>query len=166
MKVVLDQSLIEKLDKIKALLSHKKPHMTDRELLEEMANLTLSRLDPAQKTFRRERTPKTINSERPKKIIKSESKTKSALPRPAPVAASRYISKRVKQLVWIRDGGKCTHPGCSATHFLEYDHIVPYSLGGKSNVENIRLLCRAHNQRAAIDHFGIQKMGPHFRILF
>jgi hypothetical protein len=33
--------------------------------------------------------------------------------------------------------------------FLEWDHIVPICRGGESTLENIRLLCRAHNQRAA-----------------
>jgi hypothetical protein len=36
-----------KLDIIKALLSHEKPHMTDRELLNEMADITIKELDPA-----------------------------------------------------------------------------------------------------------------------
>ena len=58
----------------------------------------------------------------------------------------------------MRDKGKCTHPGCDSTHFLEYDHIKPLTLGGKTTFENLRLLCRAHNQRAAIDKFGFHKM--------
>lgn len=29
---------------------------------------------------------------------------------------------------------------------LKYDHIRPIALGGQSNLENIRLVCRAHNQ--------------------
>jgi 5-methylcytosine-specific restriction endonuclease McrA len=34
---------------------------------------------------------------------------------------------------------------CDATAFIEFDHMVPHRLGGEGTVENIRLLCRAHN---------------------
>ena len=62
----------------------------------------------------------------------------------------RYIPAQIKREVWSRDQGRCTFPGCSSKHFLEYDHIQPVSLHGKSNLENLRLLCRAHNQLVAI----------------
>src|SRR5690606_39158203 len=41
LKVVLSKDLIEKLDKIKAILSHSNPNMTDQQLIEVMAKLTL-----------------------------------------------------------------------------------------------------------------------------
>jgi len=34
---------------------------------------------------------------------------------------------------------------CNATAFIEFDHVVPYGVGGEGTVQNIRLLCRAHN---------------------
>src|SRR5690606_19675657 len=46
LKIVLDKGLIERLDKIKNLLSHSNPNMTDRELIEVMAKLTLEKIDP------------------------------------------------------------------------------------------------------------------------
>ena len=36
----------KKLDKIKSLLSHKHPHLTDSELLNELADIALKKLDP------------------------------------------------------------------------------------------------------------------------
>ena len=39
-------------------------------------------------------------------------------------------------------------------HFLEFDHIEPVARGGASTVENVRLLCRAHNQHAAEQAYG------------
>ena len=37
---------------------------------------------------------------------------------------------------------------------LEFDHRVPVAQGGQGTVENVRLVCRAHNQYAAERAFG------------
>ena len=56
----------------------------------------------------------------------------------------RMIPSAVKVKVWKRDCGKCTT--CGATTGLHYDHILPYSKGGRSDTEkNIQLLCARHN---------------------
>jgi len=75
---------------------------------------------------------------------------------------SRYIPSALKMEVYMRDKGKCTYPNCNSQRFLEYDHINPIAMGGKTSLQNLRLLCRAHNQRAAINKFGLQKMQNHF----
>jgi hypothetical protein len=60
-------------------------------------------------------------------------------------ASSRHIPDSVKQAVFARDEGKCRHCGCSDK--IEYDHIIPVSRGGGSDVDNIQLLCRPCNRR-------------------
>lgn len=56
----------------------------------------------------------------------------------------RLIPTWVKVEVWRRDKGKCTT--CGATDGLHYDHILPYSKGGRSNdPRNIQILCARHN---------------------
>ncbi len=57
---------------------------------------------------------------------------------------SRYISETTKKIVYSRDGGKCKCCGSSSS--LEYDHIKPYSCGGKGDVSNIQLLCQKCNR--------------------
>jgi 5-methylcytosine-specific restriction endonuclease McrA len=74
-------------------------------------------------------------------------------------ATTRCISVRTRNAVHERDGGTCTAlmPNgwrCNSTRNLEYDHIVPVALGGKSTVDNLRLVCRPHNQAAAEQVFG------------
>ena len=54
------------------------------------------------------------------------------------------IPDDVKQFVWQRDGGKCVK--CGSTRFLEYDHDIPFSLGGSNTARNIRLLCETCNR--------------------
>jgi hypothetical protein len=56
----------------------------------------------------------------------------------------------VKRAVWARDGGCCAwrlEDGsvCGTRRRVQYDHVRPEAHGGKSTVENVRLLCQAHN---------------------
>ena len=56
----------------------------------------------------------------------------------------RMIPTSVKVEVWRRDHGKCRE--CGATTGLHYDHILPYSKGGRSDdSRNVQLLCARHN---------------------
>jgi hypothetical protein len=55
------------------------------------------------------------------------------------------IPDDVKQLVWLRDGGRCRH--CGAQTELQYDHIIPVAMGGSSNPENLQILCGPCNRR-------------------
>jgi HNH endonuclease len=63
----------------------------------------------------------------------------------APAARrSRSIPQDVKIAVAVRDEGLCQHCGTS-TGPMQYDHVIPYSMGGDNSVENIQLLCRRCN---------------------
>ena len=63
----------------------------------------------------------------------------------APAAKrSRSIPQDVKIAVAVRDEGLCQHCGTSAGP-MQYDHVIPYSMGGDNSVENIQLLCRRCN---------------------
>lgn len=56
----------------------------------------------------------------------------------------RLIPTAVKLAVWKRDRGQCVI--CGSRQNLHFDHIIPHSRGGSSStVENIQLLCAAHN---------------------
>jgi len=44
---------------------------------------------------------------------------------------------------------------CPAKGSLEYDHVKPVAKGGETTVDNLRLRCRAHNQLAAEQAFGV-----------
>jgi len=55
------------------------------------------------------------------------------------------IPERVRALVWRRDRSRCVV--CQETTDLEFDHIIPRSLGGASTVKNVQVLCRRCNER-------------------
>jgi 5-methylcytosine-specific restriction endonuclease McrA len=78
-------------------------------------------------------------------------------------ASARHIPAAVRRAVHERDGGRCAFVSdagkrCAATRFLEIDHIEPVARGGEATLENLRLLCRAHNQYAADREFGAEFM--------
>jgi 5-methylcytosine-specific restriction endonuclease McrA len=71
----------------------------------------------------------------------------------------RSIPAAVRRQVRERDGDRCAFVAesgrrCDARAFLEFDHVLPVALGGRSTFENLRLLCRAHNQYEAGKVFG------------
>ncbi len=63
----------------------------------------------------------------------------------------RYIPASIKREVLDRDNSQCSYVSkdgvrCTQKHYLNFDHIQPFALGGKSSSENLRVLCSAHNQ--------------------
>jgi len=81
-------------------------------------------------------------------------------------AKRRYIPAEIRRAVSQRDQARCsfvsasgrgTHPkdgSCEERTRLEYEHVRPFSCGGETSVENLRLLCRAHNGHAAERAYG------------
>lgn len=59
----------------------------------------------------------------------------------------RGIADDVKQFVWMRDGGACRH--CASVIELQFDHVIPVSMGGSSEAENLQVLCGPCNRRKA-----------------
>jgi hypothetical protein len=75
--------------------------------------------------------------------------------------ASRYIPAGIRDRVLQRDNYQCSFvsPGgikCGCRKNLEIDHIYPFALGGKTEVENLRVLCAPHNLHAARIVFGAE----------
>lgn len=54
------------------------------------------------------------------------------------------IPDDVKIFVWQRDEGRCTR--CGRSEDLEFDHIIPRSMGGSDSARNLQLLCAPCNQ--------------------
>lgn len=54
------------------------------------------------------------------------------------------IPQDVKTRVWQRDQGRCTQ--CGSQERIEFDHIVPLSMGGSSTDRNLQLLCELCNR--------------------
>jgi 5-methylcytosine-specific restriction endonuclease McrA len=73
----------------------------------------------------------------------------------------RYIPVWLRDEVLKRDNYQCTYLGyqghkCGCPIGLEIDHIVPFARGGKTEIENLRVLCSTHNLLAGMKVFGTQ----------
>jgi predicted restriction endonuclease len=64
----------------------------------------------------------------------------------------RYVPSQIKQQIKKQADYRCQFQSkikgerCHSRIHLEIDHRRPISKGGQSNIENLQLLCRAHNQ--------------------
>ena len=95
-------------------------------------------------------------------VAKLERRRCGAAKRPRTDAAtaspSRDVPAAVRRAVWQRDESRCTFVDrqgrrCDARDWLEIHHDEPFGRGGETRLENLRLLCRSHNQfQAEIDY--------------
>jgi hypothetical protein len=130
LKVTVGQETHDKLQRVRALVRHAVPDGDIAVILDRALTLLLREA---------ERTKwAAVERQRP-------SRTTSV--------GSRYVSASVKRAVLTRDGGSCAFIGpagrCGETGFLEFHHVVPFNAGGKTDVGNLELRCRAHNQYEA-----------------
>jgi 5-methylcytosine-specific restriction endonuclease McrA len=68
----------------------------------------------------------------------------------------------IKHTVYLRDHGQCTFrysngERCLSKSMLEIDLKKAWRLGGEHNINNLRVLCREHNQLTAQIDLGIRK---------
>jgi len=75
-----------------------------------------------------------------------------------PSSVSRYVPSELKERVYQRDKGCCTFMGkngkrCGSSWQLQLDHIKPFAIGGKTEFENLRLVCAGHNRYLARQYF-------------
>ncbi len=82
---------------------------------------------------------------------------------------SRYIPASVKNAIRIRSKDQCEYidqssqKRCECKIRLEFDHIIPFSMGGQSTIENLRHYCSAHNKLSAIRQFGVSHMQQYLK---
>jgi 5-methylcytosine-specific restriction endonuclease McrA len=138
-----DAELLAMVERLKGFLRHKIPDGRLESIFKEAAGSLLDRL------------------ERERRVLPARTSPTAAAQNPQDGRrGSRIVPKRVKREVWTRDEGRCAYQApdgrrCESRDALEYDHIIAWADGGRSDTaDNIRLLCRAHNQRLGRRRFG------------
>jgi hypothetical protein len=137
--------LRDKLERCRDLMSHANPSRDLAAVIERAVDLLLSELERSR--LKRTKRPRVV-------APAPDSKPSARVPR-----SSTEVSSATRRKVFERDGLQCTYVSpdgrrCEAHAFLELDHKDPRALGGESDSENLRVLCRAHNQLAAEQVFG------------
>ncbi len=145
------------LKRLQDLLSHQNLSLGD--IIDKALEITLKELDPLEKkAVQKRQNPKESQSQ-DQGELKEQSKSLSA------PKVTRYIPQKIKHAVWAKAEGRCeyvdalTQKKCNSTHRFQIEHIVPLAQGGLTHLANLRLYCHSHNQWAAIQSFGRNKMG-------
>lgn len=159
------RELEEKLQKLKGLLAHSDPRITLADLVGKLADLALKEWDPGREPKRAANRKTAQKSGAPRvddvhRAHQSELGVQQSPPEMRDQPKSRrHIPKAIEREVWRRDHGRCQI--CNSRHGLELDHSHPVAFGGETTLDNLTLLCRACNQRAAIHSFGLEHMEPY-----
>jgi hypothetical protein len=161
-----DRALLGKLERLKQLMAHRNFEGSYAKLFEQLADLALKKLAPKARVdtstpneaVSRERVMKEGPAEHLKEggkgsgVGNSKGIAKERRGGMRNAKSSRFIPTAMKRAVSHRDRGACrfkdrkTGKTCGSRHALEFDHVLPLSLGGATTVENLRLLCAAHHR--------------------
>ena len=140
--------LREKLERLRALMRSSVPDGDLAAIIDQAITEKLERLES--RRFARTKAPRETPSE-------SEASH-----------GSRHIPAAVRRAVHERDGGRCRYVDeqgrrCTGRDRLEFHHRYPFGHGGDHSVENIRLMCPAHNRRLGEVDYGRERMDRHRR---
>jgi len=134
--LIVDEETLELLEKFKHLTAHQNPQGLNATALKLALRAALGKKDPLRKP--------AVPAPEQKCVGKSVEK-KSGIQGP------RIVAGKLKKYIWQRDKGRCvyvngvTGKSCGSTYMLQVDHIKEFALGGKTEPNNLRLLCRAHH---------------------
>jgi len=71
----------------------------------------------------------------------------------------RTINAHLRTALVFRDRC-CVVPGCGASYSLEIDHVHPLELGGRTELDNLALLCRHHHRLKTYEGWTLERTGP------
>jgi hypothetical protein len=140
--------LHDKIERLQALMRTKVPDGDLATIIEQAITEKLERLETQR--FASTKTPRLTLAE-----------TDTSL-------RSRHVPAAVRRAVRERDGDRCSFVDkegtqCTARDRLEYHHRLPFAYRGDHSPENIRLICRTHNQFLADRDYGSAAMARHRR---
>jgi hypothetical protein len=170
LRIALTKDQLAVLEKARAKFSHRAKNWA--ELLELLASDAVKDPKPRKLVVAKveskvaARVAATVEARVAAKVSPALAATLS--PTSAQKLRSRYIPRAIKRDYFARSGHRCefvdptSKRRCEAAHFLELDHVKPLALGGTTTSENLRVLCRAHNQWQALQSFGPEKMQRHW----
>ncbi len=150
----VNRAQLAKFEKLKGLLAHKNFEGKWDKLFENLADIALAKFAKRNGEFIPEKEPADGgDSSLPSNSVAKSDAPLLEAPQVKPrQSRSRYIPDGVRKFVWQRDQGRCkyvdpvTGKRCLSTHAVQFDHIVPFSMGGETVSTNLQLLCSFHNK--------------------
>jgi hypothetical protein len=138
--------LHDKLERLRALMRSSVPDGDLGAIIEQAVTEKLERLEAAR--FAKTKAPR-------KSLAQTDTRPSSG-----------EVPAAVRRAVYERDGGRCRFVDeqgrrCTARDRLEFHHRHPHGYGGDRSPQNIRLMCRTHNQYLAEHDYGRQAMARH-----
>ena len=70
----------------------------------------------------------------------------------------RTVNRRLRTALAHRDRC-CVVPGCGVPFGLEIDHVVPFALGGPTELSNLALLCHHHHYLKTYEGWTLERSG-------
>lgn len=71
--------------------------------------------------------------------------------------SQRVVSPGLRRALEHRDGRVCAMPGCDRSHGLHAHHIQHWSRGGRTDLDNLTLLCGQHHRLVHDDNWHIHR---------
>ena len=71
----------------------------------------------------------------------------------------RTINAHLRTALALRDR-RCVVPDCGVAYSLEIDHVHPLEHGGRTELDNLALLCRHHHRMKTYDGWTLRRTGP------
>jgi hypothetical protein len=147
LQVTISRALKDELELVRDLMRHRNPNGDLELVLADAIAALRSKLEKEKlgATTKPRSNANRAPSKRPKAIT------------------TRHIPAATKRAVVEKDGLRCSFVGidgrrCECRAFLEFDHVEPVGLDGGHGENNVRILCRAHNQYAAARIYGAVTM--------
>ena len=160
-----NEELLNKLKRIEDLMAHTNWNPTYAELIDQMAEIVLDKIDPVRVQERMDRRKNKVLSHQTSPSSAPDTRPQQSPP-PVEVKQSRYIQPKTIRAVWIEAGSQCTYTcsttgtRCTETKGLQMEHLMPWGMGGSNDKANLTLRCFRHNALSAIHVYGASKMSP------
>jgi len=71
----------------------------------------------------------------------------------------RVITPALRRALEARDGRVCAMPGCERRHGLAGHHVIHWAHGGRTDLDNLVLLCAFHHRLFHEDGFSMRRRG-------
>ena len=70
----------------------------------------------------------------------------------------RTINRHLRTALAHRDRC-CVVPGCGVSYGLEIDHVIPFAMGGPTELSNLALLCHHHHWLKTYEGWTLERLG-------